>query len=84
MWNVNALFLRGQMLRKHLDTILRLKLPYEPWVPKLACDTQIFTTPHERIGFACFCRCWDAGGVEVFLLATGNGDETALTMSMPR
>lgn len=82
MWNINALFLRGQMLRKHLHTVLRLELSDEPRVPKLACDTQVFTTPHERIGFARFCRCWNAGGVEVFLLTTGDGDETASTMSV--
>lgn len=76
---MNALFLRRQMLSEHLDAILRLKLPYKPRIPKFARDTQVFTTPHERIGLASFCRCRNAGWVEVFLFATGDGDEATFS-----
>lgn len=79
---MNALFLRRQMLSEHLDAILRLKLPYEPRIPKLARNTQVFTTPHERVGFAGFCSGGDARGIEVFLFATGDGNETTFAMSM--
>lgn len=71
----SALLLRRQMLREHLHAILRLELPDEPRVPQLAGHAEVLAAAHERVRFAGFGRGGDAGGVEVFLFAAGDGDE---------
>jgi len=50
----------------------------ETRVPELRGDSKVFAAAHQGVGFAAFGRGRDAVGVEVLLLAAGEGDEAGI------
>jgi hypothetical protein len=50
----------------------------EARVPELRRDSEIFAAAHQGVGLAPFGRGRDAVGVEVLLLAAGEGDEAGI------
>jgi hypothetical protein len=47
----------------------------EARVPELRRDSEVLAAAHQGVGFAAFGRGRDAVGVEILLLAAGEGDE---------
>ena len=66
----DLLGLFGQMLRKHLFTVLCLVLPDKPRIPQFTRNPQILAAPHQGIAFARLGGCGDTGWVKVFLFAS--------------
>ena len=50
--------------------------------PELARNAQILAAPHQCVGFAPLGRGGDAVGIEVLLLAAGDGNESTKGISM--
>ena len=75
------LLLCARMLHPHLLRHLIRKIANEARIPEFRRDTQVFATSHQGIRFAAFGRSGNAIGVEVLLLATGDGDKSELFVS---
>lgn len=73
--------LRHRVLDERLPRVFLNELSDEPRIPELACNAEIFATPHQGIGFAAFCRGGYAFGREVVHFTTGDGDESASDIS---
>lgn len=54
------------------------KAANEARVPELRRDPEVFAAAHQGVGFAALGRGWDAVGVEVLLLAAGEGYEAGI------
>jgi|SRR5690242_17627256 len=76
------LLLCCHMLNPHLLGVFFVELADKPWVPKLTCDTQIFTAAHQSVGFTSFSRSRDAIGLEVLLLAARDRDKAVRKVSI--
>lgn len=76
---LDSLPLVGEVLDHRLGAVLCLELADELWVPELRGDAEVLAAAHEGVGFACLGGGGDAGGVEVFLFAAGNGDEAGVS-----
>lgn len=71
-------FLLGShMLHPHLLDMLLHELPNIPRIPQLRRNTQVLTTPHQRIALAALRRSRNAIWGEVLLLATRNRHQPA-------
>lgn len=64
------------MLDPDFDTVLGLEFPNEARIPELACDSEVFTAPHEGVRLASFRRRRYARGVKVFLFAPCYRDQS--------
>jgi hypothetical protein len=67
--------LSGDVLDKQLADMSLHEATNEARVPELRGDSEVFAAAHQGVGFAAFGRGRDAVGVEVLLLAAGEGDE---------
>ena len=63
-----------QMHHPLLLRVLLHELPDKPGIPKLTCNPQILTTPHQRVGFAAFDGIGDALWGKVLHFPTRDGD----------
>lgn len=72
--------LRRQMLHKQLPRVLAHEPANKPRIPELRRDAQVLAAAHQRVRLAPFSSCRDAVGVEVRLLAAGEGDESINTI----
>lgn len=72
--------LRRQMLHKQLPRVLAHEPANKPRIPELRRDAQVLAAAHQRVGLAPFSSRRDAVGVEVRLLAAGEGDESVNTI----
>ncbi len=70
------LFFCHLMLHEHLFRIVFQEFPDKPWIPKFACDAQIFAAAHHCIGLAPLGSGRNAVGVEVCLFTPGDGDKS--------
>lgn len=67
--------LSRNMLNHQLTHMTAHETANKPGVPEFRSDPQVLAAAHESVGFAAFGRRRDAVGVEVLLLAAGDGDE---------
>jgi hypothetical protein len=69
--------LKSRMKRGSLGTssITTQRSRSTVYSPEFAGNTQVLAASHQGVTLAAFSRCRHAGGVEIFLLSSGNGHE---------
>jgi hypothetical protein len=70
--------LSGDVLDEKLADMSLHEAADEARVPELRGDSEVFAAAHQGVGFAAFGGGRDAVGVEVLLLAAGEGDEAGI------
>lgn len=70
--------LSGDVLDEQFADMSLHEAANEARVPELRRDSEIFAAAHQGVGLAAFGRGRDAVGVEVLLLAAGEGDEAGI------